>query len=156
MEVVGDGGENCGNDPHSSDPVRYVDPGISVAVVVREEVCMSARMTRRRGRFLRWFRRLLYLLVCEEAAAKGEAALWSPFKLCWCCNSAIMANSRYCSSCGVSQSGKSTGPITPVPPELSVTDRVQVARNLGERPVKAYNRLYGGGLVERKEKDENN
>jgi len=113
---------------------------------------MQLKKTRRRWKWLLWLRRLLYILVCEEAAAKGEAALWSPFKPCWCCSSAIMANSRYCSSCGVSQSGKSTGPITPVPPELSVTDRVQVARRFGERPVKAYNRLYGGSVIERKEK----
>lgn len=113
---------------------------------------MKARMTRRRGRFLRWLRSVLYDLNSEEAAIRGEAALWMPTVACWCCHRSIMSNSRFCSHCGVSQSAKQTGPITPVPPELSVTDRVQVARNLGERPVKAYNRLYGGSVIERKEK----
>lgn len=116
---------------------------------------MSAKVkkTRRRGRFLRWLRRVLYLLICEEAGAKGEAALWSPFRACWCCNSAIISNSRFCSSCGISQTSKQTGPITPTPPELSVTDRVETMKKLGVRPIKAYNRFYGGSIVERKEKE---
>lgn len=115
---------------------------------------MSKKKTRRRGRFLLWFRRVLYLLVCEEAAAKGEAALWMPVKMCWCCQSFIASNSRYCSVCGILQSGgKQTGPITPVtPPAIDVTDRIKAQRKPNEKIVQAYNRLYGGTVPERKEK----
>jgi hypothetical protein len=158
-KAVGAGRGDPGNsDPHC-DPAGYVGASIPVAIVVSEGEESMNKKTRRRGRFLLWLRRVLYILVCEEASAKGEAALWSPFKTCWCCSSAIMANSRYCSSCGVSQSGKNTGPIkpvTPIPPELSVTDRMETMKKLGERPVKAYNRLYGGSVIERKEKQHEN
>jgi hypothetical protein len=116
---------------------------------------MSAKVkkTRRRGRLLLWFRRWLYHLICEEAEAKVEATLWSPFRSCWSCNSAIMSNSRFCSSCGISQSAKQTGPITPVPSELSVTDRMQTYKLAGERPVQVYHRLYGGSVKQEERKE---
>lgn len=155
VEVVGVGREDYCNDPAGGDPAGYVGGGVPIAIMVMEEY-MQVRKIRRRGRLLCWLRRILYNLMGEEAAIRGEAALWMPVVVCWCCQSSIMSNSRFCSVCGILQvGGKQTGPITPVPPEppdVDVTDRLKAQKRPDERIVQAYNRLYGGTIPERKEK----
>ena len=159
MEVVEVDREDYCNDPDCGDPGWDGMVCVPITIVVRRgEGSMKAKRTRRRGRFVRWLRRILYMFICEEAASYGEAALWMPAAICWCCRRSIMSNSRFCAHCGVSQSAKQTGPITPVPPELSVTDRIATMQKIGVRPIKAYNKFYGGGGMQEKkeEQSENN
>src|SRR5947209_5998150 len=104
-------------------------------------MCGVMRNRHARWRPIRWLRRWIYKLVCEEAMICGQAALWMPSQMCWCCRASIQSDSRYCSRCGVAQAGYHAEQMTPIPIEEeqeeetpeSITDRMQALRKPGER-----------------------
>ncbi len=64
---------------------------------------MLPELHKHRSKVMRWLRRWLYRLVCEQASIAGEIALWMPTDHCWWCGYENRSGSCYCAMCGIAQ-----------------------------------------------------
>ena len=93
---------------------------------------------KRRGILTRWFRRWIYQLVCEQAAIRGQAALWMPTQPCIICEAHMVQGCRFCPYCGALQELEPDGPETQPYYFVLVDGQPQRMRLNGKSPFLAY------------------
>ncbi len=98
---------------------------------------MRAIHIKSRGILIRWFRRWIYQLMCEQAQIVDQVESWTTMKDCTSCKKSIAVSSLYCPLCGGVQA-RHTEQIE----SLSITNMINAYKRPEERPWQTYRRLH--------------